>query len=71
MFMKSRIWAAVAFAALLTGAGICGEANAPAVKDSGTSFAADAVKPYIDSGECPGAISVFYKNGMQETACLG
>ena len=71
MFMKSRIWAAVALAALLTGTGICGEANAPAVKDSGTSFAADAVKPYIDSGECPGAISVFYKNGMQETACLG
>ena len=71
MFMKSRIWAALTLAALLTGAGICGEANAPAVKDSGTSFAADAVKPYIDSGECPGAISVFYKNGMQETACLG
>ena len=71
MFMKSRIWAALTLAALLTGAGICGEANAPAVKDSGTSFSADAVKPYIDSGECPGAISVFYKNVMQETACLG
>ena len=71
MFLKSRIWAALALAALLTGTGICGEANAPAVKDSGTSFAAEAVKPYIDSGECPGAISVFYKNGMQETACLG
>ena len=65
--IKSRIWTGLALAVLMIGTGICGET----VKDSGTSFAADAVKPYIDSGECPGAISVFYKNGMQETACLG
>ena len=68
MLSKSKIWAGLALTALLTGNGICGEA---VVKDSGTSFAADAVKPYVDSGECPGAISVFYKNGIQETACLG
>ena len=67
----SRIFAGLTLAAFLTGVGICGEAETSAVKDSGTSFAADAVKPYIDSGECPGAISVFYKNGRQETALLG
>ena len=40
-------------------------------KDSGTSFAKDALQKYIDSGELPGAISVLYKDGVQETACLG
>ena len=40
-------------------------------KDSGTSFAAKALKPYLQSGELPGAISIFYSNGIQETACLG
>ena len=40
-------------------------------KDSGTAFAKDALQKYLDSGEIPGAISVFYKDGVQETACLG
>ena len=39
--------------------------------DSKTSFAADALKPYIESGELPGAISVFYQDGKQEVACVG
>ena len=41
------------------------------VIDSGTTFAKDALQPYIDSGELPGAISVFYKNGVQEVCCAG
>ena len=41
------------------------------IKDSKTSFAAEAVSPYIQSGELPGLISVFYQKGVQETACLG
>ena len=40
-------------------------------KDSGTTFARDAFQKYIDSGEIPGAIEIFYKDGVQETACLG
>ena len=40
-------------------------------KDSGTTFAKDVLQKYVDSGEMPGAINVFYKNGLQETACLG
>ena len=39
--------------------------------DSNTTFAEDALSPYITSGELPGAVSVFYKDGVQEVACLG
>jgi len=41
------------------------------VQDSKTTFAQEALQPYIDSGELPGAISVFYKDGVQETCCIG
>ncbi len=41
------------------------------VKESKTTFAADALKPFVESGELPGAISVFYNKGLQETACVG
>ena len=39
--------------------------------DSGTHFAEEALKPWVEKGELPGAISVLYNNGVQETACLG
>lgn len=39
--------------------------------DSGTTFAKDALAPYIESGQLPGAINVFYKDGLQEIACVG
>ena len=39
--------------------------------DSDTTFAQEVLAPYIKSGELPGAISVFYKNGVQETCCIG
>jgi CubicO group peptidase (beta-lactamase class C family) len=42
-----------------------------AVKESGTAYAKDALAPYVESGELPGAISVFYNNGVQETCCIG
>ena len=55
-------------AALAAGfcASVCG-----APKDSGTTFARDALQKYVDSGELPGAISVLYKDGVQETCCIG
>ena len=53
-------------AAALAGCCTC---NCP--KDSGTTFARDALQKYVDSGELPGAISVFYKDGVQETCCIG
>lgn len=39
--------------------------------DSQTSFAKDALMPYVENGQLPGAINVFYKDGIQETACVG
>ena len=41
------------------------------VKESKTSFAKEALQPYIDSGQLAGAISIFYKDGVQETCCIG
>jgi len=41
------------------------------VVDSKTTYAYDALKPYVESGELPGAISIFYNNGVQETCCIG
>ena len=64
--MKFKYLFAVALAALTAGC-----QQPAAVRESGTHYAADAVKPYLESGELPGAISVFYKDGVQETACLG
>lgn len=40
-------------------------------RDSGTKFAEEAVKPYIESGELPGIISVFCRGNIQETVCSG
>ena len=39
--------------------------------ESKTHFAEDVLKPYVESGQLPGAISVFYKDGVQETCCIG
>ena len=49
-------------------AGYCAE-SCP--KDSGTNFAKGVLQKYVDSGEIPGAINVFYNNGVQETCCIG
>ena len=48
---------------------VCSAGNP--VKDSKTAFAAERFQPLIDSGEYPGMISILYRNGIQETACLG
>ena len=40
-------------------------------KDSGTTFARDALAPFVEKGELPGAINVFYRDGVQETCCIG
>jgi len=46
-------------------------ALAAEVKDSGTTYAKDALAPFVANGQLPGAISVFYKDGVQETCCIG
>ena len=40
-------------------------------KESGTNYAKEMLQPYVDSGRLAGAISVFYKDGVQETCCIG
>lgn len=45
--------------------------NTAAVRDSGTTFAQESLQQYVDSGRLPGAISVLYNNGIQETCCIG
>lgn len=27
--------------------------------------------PFVENGRFPGAVNVFYKNGLQETTCVG
>ena len=39
--------------------------------DQRSSFVAAALKPWIDSGELPGAISVLSQGDRQDVACLG
>ena len=38
---------------------------------SRTTYVADALAPYVESGELPGAISILYRDGAVETACVG
>ena len=39
--------------------------------DAGTRYAQEAFRESLASGAVPGVINVFYKDGVQETACLG
>ena len=55
---------------LAAGLALAGFAGAAPV-DSKTTFTRDALQKYVDSGELPGAISILYNNGVQETACVG
>ena len=46
-------------------------AQSPKVRESNTSYAKEALQTYVESGRLAGAISVFYKDGVQETCCIG
>ena len=41
------------------------------VTASKTNYAKEALQEYVESGQLPGAISVLYKDGVQETCCIG
>ena len=41
------------------------------ITESKTTYAKEALQPYVESGQLPGAISVLYKDGVQETCCIG
>ncbi len=40
-------------------------------KNTNTTFAKEALTPFVQSGQLPGAICVFYKDGIQENTCVG
>ena len=61
-----KLLLAIGLAAVVAG---CYTGNC--AKDLETTFARDALQKYVDSGALPGAISVFYKDGVQETCCIG
>lgn len=50
---------------------MCLDTEAKNPVKSKTTFAKEALRPYVESGQLPGAISVFYKDGVQETCCIG
>ena len=41
------------------------------VVESKTQYAREVLAPYVESGQLPGAISVFYKDGVEEICCIG
>jgi methyl acetate hydrolase len=57
----------VVSAAIISGCSTVGNSS----KNSGTTFAKDALASYVEKGQLPGAINVFYKDGMQENTCVG
>ena len=65
--MKKLMIGLVAAAAMV---GCCTQ-PCDGIKDSGTTYMADALAPYIEKGELPGAVSMLYKDGVTEVACVG
>lgn len=65
-------WKSLVLAVMITGcASGCCVQKSVTCRESGTSFAKEAVMPFIESGEIPGIINVFSKGNVQETTCAG
>lgn len=47
------------------------QSSKPAYIESKTSFAREVLQPFVDNGQLPGAICVYYKDGIQESTCVG
>ncbi|MBR4746258.1 MAG: beta-lactamase family protein, partial [Desulfovibrio sp.] len=69
--MKKGFLFVLALTALLCGCRTYSQTAIGGAKASGTAFAQEAMQKYLDSGLMPGAVCIFYDNGVQETACLG
>jgi CubicO group peptidase (beta-lactamase class C family) len=68
--MKRVLYVATALMLLWAASGQSAYAQKK-VTPSKTQYAREALAPYVESGELPGAISIFYKDGIQETCCIG
>ncbi len=71
MRRKFFLQSAAAFAILLAGCTALTGKDQPVLQESKTHYAADELKPFVDSGELPGAISILSKGNVRETACVG
>ena len=65
-----RIFSLIISVTLTVSLGLSAQAQKKTV-DSNTHYAEEVLKPYVESGQLPGAISIFYKDGVQETCCIG
>ena len=65
--MKRILYAIVALV-LLSGTPALAQKK---VVESKTQYAREVLTPYVESGQLPGAISIFYNDGVQETCCIG
>ena len=68
--MKRFFSSASVILIVMTMLGVTAHAQKKAV-DSKTTYAKEVLQPYVESGQLPGAISVFYNDGVQETCCIG
>lgn len=57
---------AIAFAGLF--AGCCSVCE---IRDSKTTYMHNALAPFVENGQLPGAVSILFNNGVQETCCIG
>jgi len=65
--MKKRL----SFVLVVLGISMCVGSASAEMRSSGTRFSEEALEPCVASGELPGCISVFERNGVRETCCLG
>ena len=65
--MKRILYAIVALVLL---SGTTAQAQKKVV-ESKAQYAREVLTPYVESGQLPGAISIFYNDGVQETCCIG
>ena len=68
LYSTKKLMIGIVAAVAMTG---CCTQPCNGIKDSGTTYVADALAPYVESGELPGAVSIIYKDGVTETACVG
>lgn len=57
------------FVVIAAAASVCSAASFGC--DSGTTYMKDALAPYVEKGELPGAVCILYNNGVVETTCIG
>ena len=56
---------------LLAAATFAGCCTGDAIKETKTSCVREAVLPWVERGELPGAISIVYNDGAMDVACIG